>query len=258
MVRAGLTAVFIAFFSVAAPAQQPAIVSGTVLDARSGQPLKDVVVSFGDPAMSATSDANGHFELTIGPGTYELTLSLVGYALHRQAVTVTSGENPPLSIRLSEGAGQFEERVTVQGDSADRSRAAPAGVSVYGRELQALRGVTLDDPLRAVHALPSVAATDDFYSEFAVRGSSFRHVGLIVDGVPSRYMMHSVYGVPDGGSITMINSDAVGSLSLLPGSYPQQWGRHVGAQMSIDLREGDREKFRGRAGLSGTSATILA
>ena len=144
------------------------------------------------------------------------------------------------------------------GNSADRSGVAPAGVSVYGRDLQALRGVTLDDPLRAIHALPSVAATDDFYSEFAVRGSSFRHVGLIVDGVPSRYMMHAVYGVPDGGSITMINSDAVGSLSLLPGNYRQQWGRHVGAQISVDLREGDREKFRGRAGLSGTSATMLA
>jgi hypothetical protein len=258
MVRAGLTAVFTAFFSAAAHAQQPAIVAGTVLDARTGQPLRDVVVSFADSAVFATSDASGHFELMIVPGTYEVTLSLVGYALHRQPVTVTPGENPPLIIRLSEGAGQFEERVTVTGDLADRSRIAPAGVSVYGRDLQALRGVTLDDPIRAVHALPSVAATDDFYSEFAVRGSSFRHVGLIVDGVPSRYMMHAVYGVPDGGSITMINSDAVGSVSLLPGSYPQQWGRHVGAQMSIDLREGDREKFRGRAGLSGTSATILA
>jgi hypothetical protein len=258
MVRAGLTAVFTAFFSVAAHAQQPTTVSGTVLDARTGQPLRDVVVSFADPAVFATSDANGRFEVMVVPGTYEVTLALVGYALYRQAVTITPGDNPQLIIHLSEGAGQFEERITVTGNSADRSGVAPAGVSVYGRDLQALRGVTLDDPLRAIHALPSVAATDDFYSEFAVRGSSFRHVGLIVDGVPSRYMMHAVYGVPDGGSITMINSDAVGSLSLLPGSYPQQWGRHVGAQMSVDLREGDREKFRGRAGLSGTSATMLA
>jgi hypothetical protein len=53
--------------------------------------------------------------------------------------------------------------------------------------------------MRAAHALPSSTVTDDFYSEFAVRGSSFRRVGLSVDGNPLRYLMHSVHGVTDGG-----------------------------------------------------------
>ena len=83
----------------------------------------------------------------------------------------------------------------------------------------------LDDPLRAMQSLPSATATDDFYSEFAVRGNPFRYVGLVVDGVPTRYLMHSVNGITDGGSVAMINSETLGSVSLLPGSYPQRTGR---------------------------------
>ena len=87
-----------------------------------------------------------------------------------------------------------------------------------------MRGAVLDDPLRAIQSLPSATATDDFYSEFAVRGNPFRHLGLVVDGIPTRYLMHSVNGITDGGSIAMINSETLGSVSLLPGSYPQRTG----------------------------------
>ena len=143
---------------------------------------------------------------------------------------VTPGETRPseaitLTVRLSEGVGAYQERVTVSGGRAADTPGVAGGVTLHGRDIQALRGVTLDDPLRAAQSLPSAASTDDFYSEFAVRGSPFRQVGLTVDGIPSQYVVHSVHGVSDGGSIAMINTDAVASLSLLPGSYAQRSGR---------------------------------
>lgn len=55
----------------------------------------------------------------------------------------------------------------------------------------------------------------------------------------------------------MINSDTLGSVSLLPGSYPQRTGRRLGAQIDLTTREGRRDEFHGRAGLSGTSAAFL-
>jgi hypothetical protein len=90
-----------------------------------------------------------------------------------------------------------------------------------------------------------------------VRGNPFRYVGLVVDGVPTRYLMHAVNGITDGGSIAMINSETLSSVSLLPGSYPQRTGRQLGAEVDLATREGSRDEFRGRAGLSGTSVTFL-
>jgi hypothetical protein len=147
--------------------------------------------------------------------------------------------------------------VTVSGSQRQESDSVPGSTSLYGRELENLRGGVLDDPMRAMQTLPSATATDDLYSEFAVRGNPFRYVGLVVDGVPTRYLMHSLNGITDGGSVAMINSETLASVSLLRGSYPQRTGRQLGAEIDFTTREGGRDEFRGRAGLSGTSTTFL-
>lgn len=254
--RAATTLLILALFGGPAFAQSVSL-SGTVLDARTNRPLGGVRVSLDGQPQFATTDADGRFQLAASPGKHVVTASVIGFALLQQAIDVIAGEAPQLTIRLSEGAGAFEEHVTVSG--AESAEHLPdSAIALHGRDLQALRGVTLDDPLRAVQSLPSVSATDDFYGEFAVRGSPFSQVNLLVDGMPSQYLMHSVFGVTDGGSIAMINSDAVGSVSLFPGSYSQHAGRRLGARVDLDLREGERDRVHVRMGLSGTSATMLA
>jgi hypothetical protein len=233
--------------------------SGVVVDARTGQPLPGVVVRVEDTAIETVTTADGTFTLEMREGAYVLSFSLVGFALARHSITVTTGAAAPdLRVVLSEGAGAFSEEVTVIGRASAPADEAPGGAALHGRDLQALRGVVMDDPLRALQQLPSASATNDFYSEFAVRGLEFRYANLTVDGIPSRYLMHSVHGVPDGGSIAMLNSDAVDSMSLLPGSYAQRFGRRLGAQVDVTTREGNRERRRVRAGLSGTSASLVA
>ena len=70
--------------------------------------------------------------------------------------------------------------------AADRFRTAEPGVAsqqVLGSaDIQNLRGVLADDPLRAVQVLPGVATGDDLRSEFSVRGSDFTHMNMTVDG----------------------------------------------------------------------------
>jgi hypothetical protein len=236
---------------------QNAGLAGRVVDARTGQALADVLVHVDDQPTFVETDRDGRFALELPPGTYTLSASLIGYAVVRQSVDVAAAVSPELIIELSEGAGTYEEHVTVSGAVRPDADNAPAGAVLHGRDLQALRGVMLDDPLRAVQALPAATSTDDFYSEFAVRGNSFRHLGLVIDGIPSPYLIHSIHAVTDGGSIAMVNSEALGSASLLPGSYPQRIGRRLGAQVNLATRDGNRDAFHGRAGVSGTSANII-
>jgi TonB dependent receptor-like, beta-barrel/CarboxypepD_reg-like domain len=231
-------------------------VSGIVIDDRTERPIKGVLIYVEGQSPIAETDADGRFSGTMPSGRQTIVASVIGYALLRTDVEIA---NAPLdmTIRLSEGAGAYTERLTVSGSLRGESDSVPGSTSLHGRELENLRGAVLDDPLRAMQALPSATATDDFYSEFAVRGNPFRYVGLVVDGVPTRYLMHSVNGITDGGSIAMINSETLGSVSLLPGSYPQRTGRQMGAEVDLVTREGSRDQFHGRAGLSGTSAAFL-
>ncbi|HEY1304146.1 MAG TPA: TonB-dependent receptor [Vicinamibacterales bacterium] len=231
-------------------------VTGVVIDDRTEQPISGVLIYLEDQSTVATTDTNGRFGMAVPRGRQTITASVIGYARLRTDLDVT---NAPLdiTIRLSEGAGAYSERVNVAGSLRSESDSVPGSTSLHGRELENLRGAVLDDPMRAIQALPSATATDDFYSEFAVRGNPFRYVGLVVDGVPTRYLMHALNGVTDGGSVAMINSETLGSVTLLPGSYPQRTGRRLGAEVDLVTREGQRDGFHGRAGLSGTSATFL-
>jgi hypothetical protein len=70
-------------------------------------------------------------------------------------------------------------------------------------------------------------------------------------------LIHGIHGATDGGSIAMVNSEALGAAALLPGSYPQRTGRRLGAEVSLATRDGNRGGFHGRAGLSGTSANLM-
>ena len=253
--RYGWSALFALCITARAFAQT-GTVAGLVIDDRTDQPIKGVSVYVENQASVAETDAAGRFSLVVPQGRQTIVASVIGYALLRTDVDVGAAA-VDMTIRLSEGAGAYAERVTVAGSLQGESDSVPGGTSLYGRELENLKGAVLDDPLRAIQALPSATATDDFYSEFAVRGNPFRHVGLVVDGIPTRYLMHTVNGITDGGSIAMINSETLESVSLLPGSYPQRTGRQLGAEVDLATREGRRDEFHGRAGLSGTSATFL-
>jgi TonB-dependent receptor-like protein/carboxypeptidase-like protein len=231
-------------------------VAGIVIDDRTETPIKGVLVYVEHQAVFAETDDDGRFSLSVPRGQHTITASVIGYALLQTEIDVAAAPID-LTIRLSDGAGAYTERLTVSGSLRTESDSVPGSTSLHGRELENLRGAVLDDPLRALQSLPAATATDDFYSEFAVRGNPFRHVGMVVDGVPTRYLMHAVNGITDGGSIAMINSDTLASVALLPGSYPQRTGRRLGAQIDLTTREGSRDQFRGRAGLSGTSAFVL-
>ena len=76
-----------------------------------------------------------------------------------------------------------------------------------------------------------------------MRGSSFRHLGLAIDGIPALYSIHSIHEVPDGGSIAMVNSEALGAASLRPGSYPQRLGRRLSGENRLRYA---RRQPRGR------------
>lgn len=231
-------------------------IAGTVIDDRTERPLRGVLVFVEGQELSTETDTAGRFALAAPRGAHTIAASVVGYALLRADVEIAAAPLD-MTIRLSEGAGAYTERVTVSGTRRGEVESAPGGGALFGRELETLRGLMLDDPLRALQALPAASATDDFYSEFAVRGNGFRHVGLVVDGMPTRYLTHTIHQITDGGSIAMVNSETLGSISLLPGGYPQRTGRRLGAQIDMTTRDGNRETFHGRAGLSGTSATFL-
>ena len=152
----------------------------------------------------------------------------------------------------------FAEEVTVRGERfPEREPSVPSQQTIGGADILALKSLLSNDPMRAIQALPGVTTGDDFRSEFAVRGSGFHHLRFTFEGVPTTFLLHTVQQVRDGGSIAMINADVLSGVTLLYGSYPQRYGDRLGAELDFEMREGARDRFHGRASISGTDASFV-
>jgi hypothetical protein len=243
-------------------AQDTGVVSGHVVDARTGAALSKVLVLVEGLPISTQTDDSGAFQLQKVPaGMRRLFVSVVGYSLVRRDVQVLAGTSLDITIPLSEGTGTYTEMVTVAADRFRESEPAVASQQVLGSaDIQNLRGVLADDPLRAVQVLPGVATGDDFRSEFSVRGSDFTHMNMTVEGFSTPYLLHTVRAVEDrssSGSVAMINSDILEDVTLLNGGYAQRYGDRTGSELDFRLREGSRERTQARIAVSGTSASIV-
>ena len=234
------------------------ILRGTIVDGKTGAPIKDARVTLVEASLDVRTAADGRFEFTkITPKTYTLTVSTIGYIFVRRQVEISANAIVDLTIPLAEGTGTYQEQVTVAAQAGTQPKAI--GVSsqteLGSAGLQDLRGVAADDPMRAVQALPGVATGDDFQASFSVRGSAFRQVGVVMDGTPTELLLHAIHGVEDGGSVAMINTDILSHASLFAGPHPRQHGDWLGATLDFEMRDGSRDRLSARAAVSGTSAS---
>jgi len=206
------------------------------------------------------TDANGAFTLELPPGPQELYITTVTYGLVKKTINVGAGTNSGVEIALNEDAAALTEHVTIASDPFESTRPTSTFEQTLNkRELQATSSILLSDPIRAAQTLPGVGTNDDFRSEFSVRGAAFDRVGVWLDGVLTDNFVHTVAGgYPDTGSLSVINSDAVNSVSLLSGGSPANFGNRTAAVLDIDSRDGNRVKPSGRiaAALSGISGMI--
>lgn len=173
-------------------------------------------------------------------------------------VVVAAGTPFTFTVPITEGTVAYRENVTVAGsETGTREIGVSTQATLGAAAMQDLRGIATDDPMRAVQTLPGVVTGDDFQAEFSVRGSAFRHVGLVIDDTPSPLLLHAVRGRDDTGSLAMVNADLLDRASLLSGPHSQRHGEWLGATLEFGLRPGTRDRARVHGTISGTSAALV-
>jgi hypothetical protein len=234
-------------------------IGGSIVHAFTAVPLAGVIVRVDGTTHESRTDAAGRFLLRhIEAGRRIVRVSSDGYLLATRAVDVTRGATATVTVKLAPVVSTHSEHVTVNGPRPHRTDRGVSSESSLGRtQVERMYGSLADDPIRAAHALPRVSTVDEFRSEFTVRGSPFRHVDLVIDGVSTQWLQHTAYGRGATGSLGMLAAPVLESVALQAGAYPRRRGDRLGPQLELTLREGSREHVELRGMVGGTNAMLL-
>lgn len=138
----------------------------------------------------------------------------------------------------------YTDRVTVRSAADGGATDGMSETTLNRSALQSAGGPLDPDGLAAIHAMPRVSAVDDFRSDFSVRNSPYSQIGIVIDGVPTPWLQHTLYGRSNVGSLAMFGNDSLDSVTLEAGAYPRLYEDALGAQLDLSLREGSRESTR--------------
>ena len=226
-----------------------------------GEPAADAAVCVRTLDRCTVTDASGRFLLNdLRTGLYELEVVGPLPAPLITAVDVRAGRETLIEVTLP-AVGAVRETVTV-------TAAAPAFVAaeeikssaylVSSSDVAQSAGA-LQDVSRYVQSLPGVViGTDDFRNDLIVRGGSPLENLYIVDNVEIPNINTFANFASAGGTVSVLDSLLLQDVTFLTGGYPAAYGNRASSVLQIALREGDRERTRGRVTFGFAGAGGLA
>jgi hypothetical protein len=236
-----------------------ATISGRAVN-EDASPVAGLTVCAVEANRCDTTKADGSFRIVdLRAGLYALSVKLPnGTELKAAQVEARAGVESTVVISVPK-LDSVEQSITVT-DAVflPPEEVKSSGYLVSQREIFKSAG-TLQDVSRYVQTLPGVAiGSDDFRNDIIVRGGSPLENLFIVDNIEIPNINAFANFASAGGTVSLLDAALIQDVTFLTGGYPAPFINRTSGVLQIAQREGDRERFRGRATLGFAGAgTIL-
>lgn len=172
-----LILILITVFTVCANAQT---ISGSIRN--DAQPLAGASIKIEGKKLETSSDQDGHFQLKLEPGTYNLIVSFIGYTQQVQKVNLIKGQPLKLDLILKPG-NYMDEVVVVSSRKPTKISEVPGTIWIVDNQRlqeQIRAGVSLKEALAQL--IPGLDAGPEGRTNYgqSLRG---RNVLVMIDGV---------------------------------------------------------------------------
>ncbi|MCY3968921.1 MAG: TonB-dependent receptor [Acidobacteria bacterium] len=226
-----LSTLIVSGFAVAAQDSQPAVpVTGRVLD-EAGRPVAAAGVAVSPGGTTAITGTGGTFEVRLTPGSYEIAASLEGYEPVSTELVVEAGQGAEVVLTLVD-AREFLAEIDVTASYA-LDRDDPVPTAALGTEEILRLPHFANDLMRAVAAIPGIASSEES-AKFNLRGGLFRDTAIRIDGLE----IFEPYHLKDfgrGGVFSIIDPKVIGSLDLIPGGFPAEYGDKMAGVLDMTM-----------------------
>ena len=248
------------FLTLAARAQNPGTVAGTVRDRATQEALPGVSITLEGTDFGTATDAEGRYRLTGVPaGAYNLRATFVGYdPLVRSNIALSSGNVNTLNLELN-AAPQALGEVTVTASRAIRVATAETPLSVQRlttEEIKSNPGGNFDIS-RVVQSLPGVGGggsggTAGFRNDIIIRGGAPNENVYYLDGIEVPVINHFPTQGSAGGPAGILNVSFIEDVTLSSSAFQARYDNALSAVLQFRQRDGNSERIQGNLRTSGT------
>jgi hypothetical protein len=233
---------------------------GSVVDSESQYPLigaKLVLISSDSSIILRNiTDLNGLYNFQNVPiGKYELTASYISYLNTSSTVTVNSGRESIVNVKLNEDIVTTEE-VNIIGKKVGQVNNEMATISArqFSVEETERYAGSRGDPARMASNFAGVQGADDSRNDIVVRGNS--PIGLLwkVEGIDLPNPNHFATSGSTGGPVAILNNKILANSDFFMSAFPADYGNSISGVFDLRLRNGnpDKHEFTGQFGFLGT------
>lgn len=216
--------------------------SGQITDFKTGEPISGAHIILKSPWTATTTNAEGHFTITLPVGKQQIEISGMNIKdTRRQLMLYNSGI---LDIELEEEEHILDE-VTVLSNRIQQVKTTQLGMERL--QISRIKNIPTAlgevDVLKAIQALPGVKTVGEASTGYNVRGGSTdQNLLLLNDG--TIYNSSHLFGF-----FTAFSSDMVKEADMYKSSIPVKYGGRISSVLDITAREASKEKFSGAAGI---------
>ncbi|MCB0284340.1 MAG: TonB-dependent receptor [Calditrichaeota bacterium] len=247
-----LAVIFVSLSLLYAQEDESGSIHGFVLDAESGEALIGANVYLEKQLLGAGTNGSGYYVITnVPPGEAKLVASFLGYKTFTREIDLKPGKDLKINIVMQPDILQAET-IVVTADSLTLTE------ELFNREISEIKLSPLQinsipqvaeaDLLRSLQTLPGILPLSDFSSALYIRGGTPDQNLYLLDGTDVYNPEHAF------GLFSTFNTDAIKQVDLSKGGFGAERGGRLSSIIDVTNLDGNREKFKGTAGVSLLSA----
>jgi hypothetical protein len=237
-------------FSINSVAQESYTVNGVVKDSLSGETLIGVTLKFsGKTQLGTSTNAYGFFSYKLITGTYDLSVSYIGYRTIFKKITISADTKLDLNMVPDNTIDEIVISSEKRNDNVVNAQMGVAKINLSEiKNVPVLFGER--DILKTLQLLPGIKSAGEGNSGFYVRGGSTDQNLILLDEAPVYNASHLL------GFFSTFNSDAIKDVSVFKGGMPAQYGGRLSSVLDIRMNDGNKKEYTAEGGIGLISSRL--
>ena len=209
-------------------------VVGQVIDPQSREPLPGAQVRIDGTAFGVLTDNEGqYFLLSVPPGIYSVTTSLIGHrTVTKQDVEAIVDGTTRIDFELETAVIEMPA-MTVTAERPLLRKDVTSSIKVVSEKKIGTMPVNRLDEILKIQPGFVVDASNELH----VRGGRTGEIAYYIDGIP---VENSLYG----GLNSLLNDDIINQLLILSGTFSAEYGDALSGVVNVVTKEGE-DAFHG-------------